>query len=96
MPAIGNHLYNVAKAGVVMMTKSLALELAEWGVRVNCVCPGYVATGLAAGDSLSELRSAGHVRAARQDPRADGAFAAHPSHGRARRRRLARHVPRVR
>jgi len=54
-PSIGTHLYNVAKAGVVMMTKSLALELAEFGIRVNCVCPGYVATGLAAGGSLTDL-----------------------------------------
>jgi NAD(P)-dependent dehydrogenase (short-subunit alcohol dehydrogenase family) len=55
VPAIGTHLYNVAKAGVVMMTKSAALELAEWDVRVNCICPGYVATQLAAGRPLSEL-----------------------------------------
>jgi NAD(P)-dependent dehydrogenase (short-subunit alcohol dehydrogenase family) len=55
MPSIGTHLYNVAKAGVVMMTKSLALELAEWDIRVNCVCPGYVATGLSAGGSLTDL-----------------------------------------
>ncbi len=55
MPSIGTHLYNVAKAGIVMMTKSLALELADWNVRVNCVCPGYVATGLAAGGKLSDL-----------------------------------------
>ncbi len=55
VPAIGTHIYNVAKAGVVMMTKSAALELAEWDVRVNCICPGYVATQLAAGRSLSEV-----------------------------------------
>lgn len=55
MPSIGTHLYNVAKAGIVMMTKSIALELAEWNIRVNCVCPGYVATGLAAGGSLTDL-----------------------------------------
>jgi NAD(P)-dependent dehydrogenase (short-subunit alcohol dehydrogenase family) len=65
MPSIGTHLYNVAKAGVVMMTKSLALELAEWDIRVNCVCPGYVATGLAAGANLSELGP--EVTAARLD-----------------------------
>ena len=54
-PAIGNHLYNVAKAGVVMMTKTAALELAEWDVRVNCICPGYVATQLMAGRALSDV-----------------------------------------
>ena len=54
-PAIGTHLYNVAKAGVVMMTKTAALELAESGVRVNCICPGYVATQLAAGGRLSDV-----------------------------------------
>jgi NAD(P)-dependent dehydrogenase (short-subunit alcohol dehydrogenase family) len=54
-PSIGTHIYNVAKAGVVMMTKSAALELAEHGVRVNCICPGYVATQLAAGRPLSDV-----------------------------------------
>lgn len=46
---IGNQLYSVAKAGVVMMTKTAALELAEDGIRVNAVCPGYITTPLAAG-----------------------------------------------
>ena len=52
---IGAHLYTVAKAGVIMLTKTAALELAEWQVRVNAVCPGYVATSLAAGGSLTDL-----------------------------------------
>ena len=52
---IGTHLYTVAKAGVIMLTKTAALELADWQVRVNAVCPGYVATPLAAGGSLTEL-----------------------------------------
>lgn len=50
---IGNQLYSVAKAGVVMMTKAAALELAEHNVRVNAVCPGYIATPLAAGRPIS-------------------------------------------
>ncbi len=50
---IGNQLYSVAKAGVVMMTKAAALEMAEFDVRVNAVCPGYIATPLAAGRPVS-------------------------------------------
>ena len=45
-----------------MMTKSAALELADWEVRVNCICPGYVATQLAAGRSLSEIDEAEAAR----------------------------------
>ena len=43
------HLYSVAKAAVIHLTKSVALELGEDDIRVNCICPGIVATPLAAG-----------------------------------------------
>jgi NAD(P)-dependent dehydrogenase (short-subunit alcohol dehydrogenase family) len=38
--------YNVSKAAVISMTKSLALAHAPDGVRVNCVCPGFVETDM--------------------------------------------------
>ncbi len=43
------HLYSVAKAAVIHLTRSVALELGEAGIRVNCICPGIIATPLAAG-----------------------------------------------
>lgn len=56
--------YNAAKAAVMQMTKSLALEFGNYGVRVNCVNPGFIATPLAAGrpgaseQTLDKMRDA--------------------------------------
>ncbi len=36
--------YSASKAGVIMLTKALALELAQHKIRVNCVCPAVVET----------------------------------------------------
>lgn len=40
----GQSAYSISKAGVVQMTKAMALELASTGVRVNAICPGYFKT----------------------------------------------------
>jgi meso-butanediol dehydrogenase/(S,S)-butanediol dehydrogenase/diacetyl reductase len=36
--------YNAAKAGVINLTRSAAIENAKHGIRVNCVCPGAINT----------------------------------------------------
>jgi NAD(P)-dependent dehydrogenase (short-subunit alcohol dehydrogenase family) len=42
----GPHVYSACKAAVVHLTRSVAMELGEAGVRVNCICPGGIATPL--------------------------------------------------
>ena len=44
----GPHPYSAAKAAVVQLTRTVATELGESGVRVNCICPGGIATPLLA------------------------------------------------
>ncbi len=39
--------YNAAKAGVINLTRTAALENAKHGIRVNCVCPGAINTRVA-------------------------------------------------
>jgi NAD(P)-dependent dehydrogenase (short-subunit alcohol dehydrogenase family) len=46
VPPLFNGAYAVAKAGVIMLTKVMAKELAGAGIRVNAVCPGQIMTDL--------------------------------------------------
>ncbi len=46
VPPIFNSAYAVAKAGVIMLTKTMAKELGAQGVRANAICPGQIMTDL--------------------------------------------------
>ena len=42
----GPHVYSAAKAGVLHLTRSIAPELGEFGVRANAICPGFIGTNI--------------------------------------------------
>ncbi len=47
--ALGNRgqaNYSAAKAGIQGLTKTLAIELGKFGIRANCVAPGFIATAM--------------------------------------------------
>lgn len=57
----GMSAYNAAKAGVINLTRSAALECAREGIRINCVCPGGIdtrVTQVLAGERADEVRRA--------------------------------------
>lgn len=49
--------YNASKAGVIHLTKSLAAEWIKYGIRVNSLSPGYIATSMSA-DVPQDLKDA--------------------------------------
>ena len=58
----GNSAYAVSKAGLVQMTRAMALELGPKGIRVNALCPGYIATEINA-DYFATKQGADYIKA---------------------------------
>jgi 3-oxoacyl-[acyl-carrier protein] reductase len=53
--------YNASKAGVVLLSKTMAIELAPYNIRVNSVCPGFILTDLQREAGISEEETRGYA-----------------------------------
>lgn len=54
----GTAAYNASKGGVVLLTRNMAIDYGRSGVRVNCLCPGFIDTPMTAPMMLDENRPA--------------------------------------
>ncbi|HVK98946.1 MAG TPA: SDR family oxidoreductase [Dongiaceae bacterium] len=50
--------YRAAKAGVIHFTKSIARDLGEYGIRINCIAPGHIPAGMTFYDMKERIRRA--------------------------------------
>lgn len=63
MPAPGEPHYAASKGGVLMLTKSLALDLAPYNINVNAIGPGVVQNGMSSKGCLSDPATAAKISA---------------------------------
>lgn len=52
--SIGNSMYSSTKSAIEGMAKGMALDLSGKKIRVNCICPGMVDTGIISNGAISE------------------------------------------
>jgi NAD(P)-dependent dehydrogenase (short-subunit alcohol dehydrogenase family) len=57
-PLVGSAAYCAAKGGLGLLTQTMALELAEYGVTVNAVAPGEIATAMTGNEDVDPHRVA--------------------------------------
>jgi NAD(P)-dependent dehydrogenase (short-subunit alcohol dehydrogenase family) len=62
----GGSAYNASKGGVVLLTKNLAIDYGRLGIRVNCICPGFIETPM-----FEAVFSSEHMRTFRDRYRED-------------------------
>ncbi len=55
-PVMDTTPYSIAKAGIILLTKLLAKELAQYNIRFNCIAPGPVKTEMTPEDILREWK----------------------------------------
>jgi len=55
-PGGGVMSYRASKAGVILFSQSIAIELGEHGIRVNCIAPGLIPTGMTSYDMEPVIR----------------------------------------
>jgi NAD(P)-dependent dehydrogenase (short-subunit alcohol dehydrogenase family) len=48
--------YRVSKAAVIQFSRSIAIDLADYGIRVNCIAPGHIPTGITNYDMGAVIR----------------------------------------
>jgi NAD(P)-dependent dehydrogenase (short-subunit alcohol dehydrogenase family) len=66
----GGSAYNASKGGVVILTKNLAMDYGRRGIRVNCICPGFIDTPMMA--AVFEMEGMDDVRRSFVDAHALG------------------------